>query len=398
MARMSADPKLFGIDLTQLQQVFRVGMVHLLSLPAMRWLSPSLWCKVVEIPAQSQPAVLRWAQVQGERIRWTEAPKNTLGPIRALLLPQDWVLERRLAVPALSSDAARAAASLQVQALSPFSEEDTLWSWRLLPVGTSGATAQLLICIASRQQVQTCIREHLGLFADAGKPINDIADLPELEVWAPGEGMPLVLQVLGSDRRRQLGRRHRIKLALIATLAGTLLAALAVTPSLQLRARALDALKQHNALRAETHALVEKRLMLQEHSQQLANLEESSSAQPDILLLLTLITKALPDEAALQRVQLEGQTLTLTGVANNAAQLVQLLEQQPGLADVRMPSATTRMRGSEKDNFSIVARVMPDALKKAFEQPKPEGEGGDKPASAADSAAPTPEKKPEPAK
>lgn len=88
----------------------------------------------------------------------------------------------------------------------------------------------------------------------------------------------------------------------------------------------------------------------------------------DWLALLDDISKMLPDDAWLTRVEFEkGKPILLAGMASSAAKLIPILENSPLLEDVKFeaPTTTTTMGGKQVESFRITATV------------KPEGEAGE---------------------
>jgi len=138
--------------------------------------------------------------------------------------------------------------------------------------------------------------------------------------------------------------------------------ALAVTPSLQLRMRAIDASQQFAALTKSSAEVMAQRQELVEGGQNLGKLQERLQQQLNHLQVLAVLTKVLPDDAAAQRVVFRGTKLTVQGLTNNASNVVALLAKTPGFQDVRLPTAVTRVPGSGKENFVLEASVDPQIL------------------------------------
>ena len=75
-----------------------------------------------------------------------------------------------------------------------------------------------------------------------------------------------------------------------------------------------------------------------------------------------LLTQALPDDTSLLNLQLQGLKVTMAGQTTNAAALMQHLSAQPGVRDVRAPSAATKPLGVTKESFSIEFMLDPKTL------------------------------------
>ena len=142
-------------------------------------------------------------------------------------------------------------------------------------------------------------------------------------------------------------------------LAGALLAALAITPVLRERARAIAANQAFDVLRAEVAPQLAQREALQHRADQLGKLRQQVHDQAAPLLTLELLTRLLPDSAWLHSVQIEGAKVTLSGDADDTAALVQRLSAQQGVHGVRLPSPVTRSPGAAKEAFVIEMELDP---------------------------------------
>ena len=80
------------------------------------------------------------------------------------------------------------------------------------------------------------------------------------------------------------------------------------------------------------------------------------------LKVMDLLTQALPDDTSLLGLQVQGLKVTMNGQTTNAAALMQHLSAQPGIREVRAPSAATRPLGVSKDSFSLEFTLDPKML------------------------------------
>ena len=94
-------------------------------------------------------------------------------------------------------------------------------------------------------------------------------------------------------------------------------------------------------------------------SNKLNALSEILGERVEPLRVIDTLTQVLPDDAAVQALQLVGTKVSLSGQATDAAELMQKLGQQPGIRDVRAPAAATRLNNSNKESFSIEFVVDP---------------------------------------
>ena len=144
--------------------------------------------------------------------------------------------------------------------------------------------------------------------------------------------------------------------ALTLALAG----GLAVTPTLQLRARALEAVQQHTSLQQQVAPQLLQREAMVKSVDLLASLQALAGQPVSTLRVIDLVTRAMPDDASLLTFQLlasdpaaKGPKVIMTGQATNAAALMQQLSNQPGIREVKAPSAAVKPLGAIKESFSI---------------------------------------------
>lgn len=338
----------FGIDFAQWPSQWQAAGALLLEWPVLRRLLPRLPVQLHQ-PDGGAPAA--W-QVVGDVAQAGTVPSAASGepPIRALQLPAERVLERRLTLPPLAPADVAQAVQLDVAGASPFGAEQTVWGYSIRRVADE--RLQVDAALTSRQQVEQSLRE--AQLADAAPP----------EVWvlpasAPaGQPLrPIVLRGFGeSERARRVRASLRRRLGL-AALALALLAALVVTPTALQRARARQAVQSFDALQKQAApqlAQREAQLRELERLQNVGQLLDQQLAMPPVL---DLLTRTLPDGAWLTGLRMEGDKLVLNGQADDAAALVQRLAAQPGAHEVRLASPATRGAGAAKETFIIELKL-----------------------------------------
>jgi general secretion pathway protein L len=366
MASIENDMRLFGLDLRRLGRELGSAWSALNHSWLFSWLTPA--------------PVVQLLQVDGTTRLWRMDDKpaampgaRSSAPFSAIELPEDVFLYRELVLP-LSLDATqlRAAVELDLQSASPFSPHDLLWGHVMKRDGDG--TQKALIAIASRKQVETYLSSlDLKARAPSKSPESLAAQNEALEVWAlvGASQRPVVLRGFGEKRReRYIVSRRGWGYALLI-LAACLSVVIAVTPTAQLRLRALDAVRQHNELVHLTSAVVQNRETLLQSAEKLKALSDEFSARIDPLRVIEMLTTVLPDDTFLNVFKLQGNKVTLVGQTANASSLLQLLGSQPGLRDVRAPSAANRAPGSSKDSYVIEFLVDPASFAVATVKPAP---------------------------
>ncbi len=366
MASIENDMRLFGLDLRHLGRDLGATGSALQHSWLLSWLTPS--------------PVVRLSQVDGTTRLWRMGDKPAPMPgalsnarFDAIELPEEFFLHRELALP-VGLDAAqiRAAVELDLQSASPFSAHDLLWG-HVVQKGVDGKL-KVLAAIASRKQVDAYLH---SLDAKVTAPLTSTNSTAtpraRIEVWglSPATRQPIVLRGFGEKLRERYVRTHRILGYGLLILAACLAGAIAVTPTAQLRLRALDAVHQHDELVQRTSPVVQKRETLLQSAEKLKALSDEFSARIDPLRVIEMLATVLPDDTFLHVFKLQGNKVTLVGQTANASALLQLLGSQPGLRDVKAPSAANRAPGSSKDSYVIEFLVDPTSFAVATVKPAP---------------------------
>lgn len=372
MPAFSSEARFLGVDLGGLVQDTRKAWAHAQGWPIFSWLTPSL--PVLLIHADGSQSY--W---QGNRAARQSAPAKgaqARSAFVALELPPDLVLSRTVRFPVGMGRAdTRNALALQARTFSPFPVEDLVW-------GSSAGALQgeHVLVLASCAQVEAYVQS-------ARERIPALSGVEAPEVWvAVGAQKYIALPGAGVERRELLTARQRnLGYALVLTMVAVL-TAIAVTPTLKLRMRALQAAAAYEDVVRRTAPVVRDREQGVLAANKLNALSEILGERIEPLRVIDTLTQVLPDDAAVQALQLVGTKVSLTGQATDAAQLMQKLGEQPGIREVKAPAAATRLANSSKESFSIEFVVDP----KVFGAPGPQGQPVGAPAAAAASAAVVP--------
>ncbi|BFO57369.1 PilN domain-containing protein [Acidovorax sacchari] len=342
MPSFSSEARFLGVDLRVLWRDIRQPWSHMHDWPVFAWLTPEAPVRVIH-PDGRQSV---WTR-QGRHNDRAGAAKP---PFAALELPEDLVLRRSLALPPMTATDVAHASSLEARSISPFPAGDLAWGHRAhwLPAGN----VRVDLVLVSRRQIAQYMADRTDALAGA-----------EPEVWVrAGDGEPIVLEGYGEGLRKAHAMRwRRTGLALLGTI-GLLLLAIAVTPSLQLRERALEAAQSYGEVAQRVAPVVQQREALMQSAEKLNQLSELVSSRIEPLKVLDRLTQLLPDDTALQSFRLQGAKVTIVGMTANASALMQILGNEAGFKEVRAPSAATRMGNSGKESFAIEFMLDPQVF------------------------------------
>ena len=340
MPSISSDARFLGVDFHALWRDVRKSWQGAHQWPVFAWLTPavpvrllqadeteSLWIGEVEQPKSASPRQARFC---------------------ALELPEHSVLRRQLSVPAMGEADTASAVALDVRSISPFAADDLAWGYHAGVV--RNGLRPVDVALASRKQV--------GIYIASQSTRLGGAQAPEIWVRGPG-GAPIILNGYGDNQRTAFALRwRRVGYGLLALIA-LLGVAIAITPTAQLRLRAIEAVQSYAAIKQRTAPLVKQRETLLKSVEQLGSLAEVLADRIEPLRILNKLTQVLPDDTSVQSFKLQGAKLTIIGLTANASALMQLLGDQPGLRDVRAPSAATRIPGALKESYVIEFNLDP---------------------------------------
>lgn len=334
MQSISSDARFLGVDLKALWQEIRQSWQRSHQWPLFSWLTPA--APVLLLQADAGQSL--WL---GDK-RQLSQPKTGKFDFVAVELPEELILRRSFSMPLMGEADIVHAVSLEVRTNSPFVPPDLVWGYCTHSVQQGSRTIELVI--ASRKQIAAYLASQAGR----------LEGIPSPEVWVcSGKLPPIVLAGYGEGSRNGYAiRRRRAGYALLA-LALVLLGCIAVTPTAQLRLRAIEAVQLYDGAMQRTAPLALQREALMQSVEKLGVLSQVLAGRIEPLRVLDKLTQVLPDDTALHSFKLQGTKVVIVGDTVNASALLQLLGEQPGLHEVRAPAAATRMPGAAKESFVI---------------------------------------------
>lgn len=340
MQSISSGARFLGVDLKALWQEICRSWQRIHQWPVLSWLTPA----VPVILYQADGTQSFWL---GDRLQSLNQSKLKAGFV-AVELPQEQVLRRTFSIPQMGDADIAHAVALEARASSPFGAQDLVWGYCISPGQQSHCNIEL--AIASRKQVGAYLATQAGRLPGNATP----------EIWVRTDKMcPIVLMGYGERLRDAYAARQRHWGYALLLLAFFLMGSIAVTPTAQLRLRAVAAVLAYDDAIQRTASLAQQREALMQSVEKLGALSEVLSGRVEPLRILDRLTKVLPDDTALQSFKLQGSKVTISGDTANASAVLQLLGEQPGLRDVRAPSAAMRMPGASKESFVIEFLVDP---------------------------------------
>ena len=281
--------------------------------------------------------------------RLADPAPNMAPKFLAIELPEDLFLRRSLVLPRMTPADSAEAVQLEVRSNSPFAPEDLAWG--CLVHELDGGQKHVSLALASRRHVAQFMQDRWPELIVAAK---------QPEVWAlPQLEHPVVLQGYGEVHRlhdASIKRRWNWALAGVALALATLLA---VTPSIQLRFRAIEAAEAFEAVLRRVAPLVRKRDELAALNDKARAVDQIANERVDPTGVIEYLTQILPDDTYLYSLDIQKTKITASGHTVDASALLQKLSSDPRLKNVKAPMAVTRQPGATKEAFVIEFTLEP---------------------------------------
>ena len=271
--------------------------------------------------------------------------EDLLARRRFLLLPPQQVLRRTLQLPAAARENLHTVLGFELDRQTPFRLEQVYFDSRVLPTEPGARSLSVELALVPRSPVEQQLSA-LGTLAH---------ELDGVDAQSPSGR--LGFNFLPAEQRRR--RAHRllwVNLGLVA--ASLLFLAVAMNDLVDNRvvaAAEMQALADEQRDAARGAAALRKSL---EDAVSGANfLAVQKRTQPSAVELLKTLTEVLPDDTFIERLNLAGTTLTITGQSEQAARLVEKLREADGIREAALSGAIQPDARSGKDRFSITAQV-----------------------------------------
>lgn len=328
--------RLFGLDLAGLFRRWHDGLAEALMRPTLHWLGLHEAVRVHTADGTVQCFKgYRPVACDGQAL------------FTASLVPAHAVLIKEVSLPRMPNPALKSAMELEVESVTPFPPEETLWGFRRLDQDED-PSQKVILAISSRELVQ----KHMDPSHAAGLAQPD-------EVWGETAYGPVPFFGFNEHRRHKRENRNRqLAWATLAVMCSVLIT-LAAIPATVSYTQLKGAEAMYQNLRDETKPLINARdrlLRFQGLAQELGALH---NGQPDYLAVLEKLSAVIPDGAWLERITWEGRTLQISGLADNGTTLLNILTQTESLGEARSTAPFTRDARLNKDRFSIEISLPP---------------------------------------
>jgi general secretion pathway protein L len=264
-----------------------------------------------------------------------------------LRLAPSEVVATRLSLPAGVRDMLDPVIRNQIERLAPWPADQALFAYCEAETNTETSQIGVDVWIVGRGRLEKIVADltELGFTTDTVDAAEGITDEPRFNLLGPRE-----------DDFQQ--RRVRIRRVLSTAGALALIgcaASLAYVYYLDKQRDELDRTVS-GELRAAMSATTPHAAEARRQRELVLGQRQRS---PSMSVTLEMLSRALPDNAYLERIEMRDGVLTFSGRADNVPALIGPLEETQHFENVQFAAPTTRREGDARDEFSLSLRVKP---------------------------------------
>ncbi|MEO8459127.1 MAG: PilN domain-containing protein [Dokdonella sp.] len=273
----------------------------------------------------------------------------------------DRTLRRNLTLPTAAEQNLRQVLGFEMDRQTPFKADQVYFDSRVVSRDANGRNIHVELVLVPRAQLDT----ELGDLADKRFALDGV------DIWhaQPG-GMRRKINLLPVERR---ARRRNLRMPMLLGLAllAVVLLGLDMSQSLSNRSIAVESMRAE-VDRADTAARQVSTLK-QSLTDSIAGanfLAERKRKTPVVIAVLDDITKRLPDDTFLERINLENQQVQMQGQSKEAAKLIALLAESPYLSNPNLQGPIQPDARTGKERFQITADLKLQGTKDTPAEPK----------------------------
>ena len=263
-------------------------------------------------------------------------------------IPADRVLTRVLSLPAAAADNLRQVLSFEMDRQTPFKADQVYFDSRVLGHDDSGRHAKVELVLIPRGQLD---EELASLPAGA-------AQLDGVDSWVGEPGTARRQTNLLPPERRARRRNLRTPLNLGLAALALILLVLNMNESLANRESAVATMRvEVEKANNEARQVAALKKTLSDSIGGANFLTERKRKEPLTVALIDDISRRLPHDAYLERLQIENKQVQLQGQADEAAKLIALLGASPCLGNPGFQGQVQPDPRTGKERFQITAEL-----------------------------------------
>jgi len=287
-------------------------------------------------------------EAQGAEFQRLRGSIDDPGVRTVFCIPAERVLQRNLVLPGAAEDNLRQVLSFEMDRQTPFKADQIYFDSRVIGRDASGRNLNVELVLLPRAQL-----DH-----EIGALPAGIASLDAVDAWRgePG-GVRRQINLLPAERRA----RHRdMRLPLNLGLAALAIVLLFVNmdESLANRATALESMRAEvEKSNTEARQVAALRKTLGDSIAGANFLSDKKRNNPLTVAVLDDLSRRLPEDTFLERLQIENGEVQLQGQSKEAAKLIAMLGASGCLGNPRLQGQIQPDARTGKERFQIVADV-----------------------------------------
>lgn len=275
----------------------------------------------------------------------TRVPRGQTADTLVLRLAPDDVIQTQLKFPAGVRDVLDKILQNQVERIAPWPLDQAVFAFTEAGTGADGSIIAD-VCVTGRLRLD----EKLGVLVKLGYEPG--------VVDAGSEATSDPVLNLRTSVSSTPARLPAIRRAVTVTAAASVLMACAGLAYV-MYLRSVDEQLASDLGTAQRMAAEVSQSRRPEIQRQQSLAFEARRNQPSVSIVIEALTRVLPDDAYLERLEIKDGTITISGRATNAPSLIASIESSNFFSHVTFASPTTRIDGENRSQFSIAARIEP---------------------------------------
>lgn len=268
------------------------------------------------------------------------------------------VLQKNIKLPGGAADVLEPVIKNQMRRLVPWSEEDTCFSYQINNEKSSSGELDITVVAASKGYIINAIDElsELNFKTSAIEFSESVESKTSLELFRSDND--------ASQQNIKVINRTIICFAVISI-------GISVSGIFNLTEKfgryQQSSIKLENA-RSTIAELKKRNTENVRLTAQKSFLIRKKQESLPLVMVLNDLSKTIPDNAWLQKMEVSGDTVTINGNATDTPGLVKVLEASPVFGKVRFSAPTTRVGVADLETFSIIADISDSQDKKVKSQ------------------------------
>ncbi len=265
-----------------------------------------------------------------------------------LCLPEDKVLVKSLSLPLAAEENLREVLSFEMDRQTPFKADQVYYDFSVVSRSTAERTLTVSLVLATRRMLDELLSRLDGLGLRPDLVTTDCKQ---------GTGFAAVNLLPAEKRQRKAITPRLVNLAL-GTLAVLLLIGAVALPLWDKRQKiqALEPLLETASAKAgEAHRLRKEVDQLSANSQFLTDKKQASLP---VLQIMDELTRILPDDTWITRLDIKGSEVQIQGQSSSAAALIPLIESSSILQNPSFRSPVTQIPRSDVERFHLSADTL----------------------------------------